>query len=620
MNQTNTTLKRRLSVLLFVLILISTASVGIGVGIYSYKHNLDLINSIVTSVQQETQDRAEAFFLILAGAEPSIDSEMSRGLPVISKDIGSLNKPVSSVTAEDLKPIADRNNVDGVYLINGSGVIFSTTYPEDQGFDLKSVGLESFLKNIMNSGNTSMDRAAVNALNGEVTKYAYYSQPGSDYIIETSVQLRKALVRTRSQNFTSFLMDDFLSRIQEENPFVLEVDLFSSNTLSQYSLIHEGRKMDPGIYSQVYDKGEVRIFSGNNLTVYTHFRPKEKEADYTGNLTSMVVYDTSMPGRVLFETAWHTLAILILVTIIAFLISGSLFDRLIVCRVQTIVNGLHRIGWGDYSVKIDDSGTDEFSLIADEINRMCELLLSREDELKRLTRDQEEIVRLRTAELRQVKDGFEQANLKLKMLTAITRDDIISQTTRLSELLALVGDKAGPDTADLIRESRSVVDTIRSQIEFTRVYDEIGSRPPVWHTIRETAELAIRDIPGIGLLFNLDLDDLLVLADPLLEKVFSTLIENTVRHGKGATSVRFSSEIVGNDLILVYEDDGVGIVSEKKSGIFIEGFEKNSGFGLFIAREILAVTHLAVRETGVPGMGVRFEILVKEGFWKRKNQ
>ncbi|HWQ63471.1 MAG TPA: HAMP domain-containing sensor histidine kinase [Methanospirillum sp.] len=620
MKQTDKTIRRKLSVLLFVLILISTASVGIGIGVYSYKQNLDLIDSIITSVQQETQDRTEAFFLILAGAEPSIDSDMSSGLPAISRDIGSLNKPVSLVTAEDLKPIADRNNVDDIYLINGSGVIFSTTYPEDQGFDLKTVGLESFLKNIMNSGNISMDRAAVNALNGEITKYAYYSQPGSDYIIETSVQLRKALDRTRSQNFTSFLMDDFLPRIQKENPFVLEIDLFSSNTLSQYSLIHEGKKMDPEIYRQVYDQGEVRILSGNNLTVYTHFRPKEKEADYTGNLTSMVVYDTSMPGRVLFETAWHTFVILFLVTIIAFLISGRLFDRLIVCRLQTIVNDLHRIGGGDYSVKIDDSGTDEFSRIASEINRMCKLLLSREEELKNLNRDQEEIVRIRTAELQQMKDAFEQANIKLKMLTTITRDDIISQTARLSELLVLAGEKAGPDFGDIINESQSVVDTIRNQIEFTQVYDAIGSRPPVWHSIKETVEQAICNIPGTGLMFNLDLGDILVLADPLLEKVLYTLIENTVRHGKWGTSVQFSFEITGSNLILVYEDDGVGIADEKKSGIFIEGFEKNSGFGLFIAREILAITHIAVRETGVYGKGVRFEIRVKEGFWKRNTQ
>ena len=78
--------------------------------------------------------------------------------------------------------------------------------------------------------------------------------------------------------------------------------------------------------------------------------------------------------------------------------------------------------------------------------------------------------------------------------------------------------------------------------------------------------------------------------------------------------------MMGSDLILVYEDDGVGISDDQKSGIFTEGFEKNSGFGLFIAREILAITHLAVREIGVPGKGVRFEIRVNEGFWKRNSK
>lgn len=618
MNRTNnSTLKRKISVLLFILILISTASVGLGVGIYSYQQNGALIENTIKSVQQETQDRTEAFFLILAGAEPSIDAEMSRGLPDISQEIMALDKPVTQITPEDLKPIAERNKVDDIYLINASCVIFTTTYPEDRGFDLKSVGLESFLQNLMNSGNVSMDRAAVNALNGEITKYAYYSRPGSNYLIETSVQLRKALARTRSDDFNSFLMDDFLPGIQQENPFVLEVDLFSSNTLSQYSLIHEGRKMDPEIYKQACEKGEVRIVSGTNLTIYTHFRPKEKEADYTGNLTSKVVYDVSMPGRVLFETAWHTLIILILVTLIAFLVSGRLFDRLILRRLRAITNGLQRIGEGNYSMRIDDSGDDEFSHIARELNRMSELILVREEELRRLNRDQEEIVEQRTVELQQVKDAFEQANIKLKMLTGITRNDILRQVSGLSGYLDLVlGEVRSGSAAGYIRECKSIAGIIQNQIQFTRVYEEIGTHPPVWQLVKETVQQAIRDLPGTGLSFSLDLDDIRVLADPLLEKVFYTFIENTRRHGKHATEVRVSCEQMGADLIIVYEDNGVGIDDDQKSGIFTEGFEKNSGFGLFIAREILAITHLGVREIGVSGKGVRFEIRVKEGFWK----
>jgi len=42
--------------------------------------------------------------------------------------------------------------------------------------------------------------------------------------------------------------------------------------------------------------------------------------------------------------------------------------------------------------------------------------------------------------------------------------------------------------------------------------------------------------------------------------------------------------------------------------IFDKGFGKNTGLGLFPAREILSITGITIRETGEPGKGVRFEI------------
>jgi len=42
------------------------------------------------------------------------------------------------------------------------------------------------------------------------------------------------------------------------------------------------------------------------------------------------------------------------------------------------------------------------------------------------------------------------------------------------------------------------------------------------------------------------------------------------------------------------------------------GFGKNTGFGLFLSREILALNGITIRETGVFGRGARFEIAVPE--------
>ena len=43
---------------------------------------------------------------------------------------------------------------------------------------------------------------------------------------------------------------------------------------------------------------------------------------------------------------------------------------------------------------------------------------------------------------------------------------------------------------------------------------------------------------------------------------------------------------------------------------------KHTGFGLFLSRTILGITGITIRETGEPGKGARFEILVPEGAYR----
>lgn len=69
-------------------------------------------------------------------------------------------------------------------------------------------------------------------------------------------------------------------------------------------------------------------------------------------------------------------------------------------------------------------------------------------------------------------------------------------------------------------------------------------------------------------------------------------------------------------MLIVYEDDGVGISAEDKQNLFKKGFGKNTGLGLFLIRKILAITSITITETGQPGKGVRFEVLVPPGAWR----
>src|SRR5208337_3836586 len=107
-----------------------------------------------------------------------------------------------------------------------------------------------------------------------------------------------------------------------------------------------------------------------------------------------------------------------------------------------------------------------------------------------------------------------------------------------------------------------------------------------------------------------------VYADRLLKNVFSNLLDNAVRHGKGATDIVVTYRLAGDGLDLIVEDNGPGIPDTDKEAIFEYGSEKHPGLGLFIDREILGATGISITETGVPGSGARFEIHIPSGAFR----
>jgi signal transduction histidine kinase len=111
-------------------------------------------------------------------------------------------------------------------------------------------------------------------------------------------------------------------------------------------------------------------------------------------------------------------------------------------------------------------------------------------------------------------------------------------------------------------------------------------------------------------------DGIEVYADQLLPKVFFNLLDNTLRHGEQVTRVHLSADWHGEDLVLSWEDNGVGVEAREKERIFERGVGKNTGFGLFLVREILAITGITIIEIGTPNEGARFQITVPKGSFR----
>lgn len=245
-----------------------------------------------------------------------------------------------------------------------------------------------------------------------------------------------------------------------------------------------------------------------------------------------------------------------------------------------------------------------------------------EDELRVLYADLEQRVADRTADLHRAEEGYRHANEKLNLLSSITRHDILNQLMVLKGFLALSEQMMSDNAAGgYIQKANSAAATIERHIVFTRLYQDIGVKSPHWQNVRQCAEKQVGDILPASVTFVADTEGIEIYADPLCEKVLYTLMDNSLRHGERVTEIRMSSRETGSgDLVLVYEDNGVGVRAGDKGRIFERGFGKNTGFGLFLAREILAITDITITETGTEGKGARFEMTVPKGAWRNSGE
>ncbi|MDD1657174.1 MAG: PAS domain S-box protein [Methanomicrobiales archaeon] len=217
---------------------------------------------------------------------------------------------------------------------------------------------------------------------------------------------------------------------------------------------------------------------------------------------------------------------------------------------------------------------------------------------------------------KQAEEALRQANRKLNLLASITRHDMMNRLTALGGYVELSRDMTSdPDLREIFRKEEVLLGTLSHQVRFAREYQEIGVKSPSWQRVQDHVERAAAGIiPGQVEVMG-DLDDLEVYADPLMEKIFHNLVENAIMHGQ-ATRIRFSFQETPEGLLLLCEDNGTGISADEKDLIFNRGYGRNTGLGLFLTREILAITGLSIRETGLEGYGARFEIHAPRGVYR----
>jgi len=216
-------------------------------------------------------------------------------------------------------------------------------------------------------------------------------------------------------------------------------------------------------------------------------------------------------------------------------------------------------------------------------------------------------------DVRQSENAIREVNRKLNLLNSITRHDVANQLAIVrgyTQMAALR--KPDPAVGDFLTKIDTAGNVIERQIEFMRMYQDLGVKAPSWFRIDDLvcsarpADLSVTCTCGATDIF----------ADPMIGRVFFNLFDNAVRHGKTVTQITVRCEKVSENLVITVEDNGVGVPLDEKQKIFEKGYGRHTGFGLFLVREILAITGSSIHETGCPGKGARFEITVPAGSYR----
>ena len=225
-----------------------------------------------------------------------------------------------------------------------------------------------------------------------------------------------------------------------------------------------------------------------------------------------------------------------------------------------------QLGSGQVRPSLEPSGVEEIDLVAAELARSADRLAGRLASERQFAQDASH----------QLRTPLTALTMRLEEIMLTSDDEGVVEEARVSleqvERLVTVVD-------DLLSTSR------RSQggtTEAVNLTDVVRQQEEEWaETFRTAGRVLVVDVPG----------DHRVLATPgALAQVIATLLENSLKYGDGATTVRSKPSGPKGAVALEVSDEGPGVADDVAPRIFERGTTTggSTGLGLALARDLVA--------------------------------
>ncbi|MFP4143125.1 MAG: PAS domain S-box protein [Thermoplasmata archaeon] len=219
-----------------------------------------------------------------------------------------------------------------------------------------------------------------------------------------------------------------------------------------------------------------------------------------------------------------------------------------------------------------------------------------------------------------VKEALKRVEMEQReeFLHSLLRHDVQNKTQIVKGYLELLEEDEdfSDDGRVYLQESKKAINASDDIIEKVRKLrrieqeDEIGELEidPVLDQILSEYK---SQLEKQGIDIEIEETGCIVKGGPLLEEMFSNLLENSILHSD-CDKIRIRGECEGNECVVTVEDDGKGIPDDVKEQIFERGFKEGedagSGLGMYLVKEI-AESYGGSVEVKDPELGgARFDI------------
>ncbi len=210
---------------------------------------------------------------------------------------------------------------------------------------------------------------------------------------------------------------------------------------------------------------------------------------------------------------------------------------------------------------------------------------------------------------------------KEEFLHSLLRHDVKNKAQIARGYLELLQKEDLPEkTKDYVEKMEKVCEEAVEIIEKVRKLRGIEKETEIGEVeLREVVENVIKEHKDQLTEANVELNcqdhGHKVRGGPLLEELFSNILENAIRHS-GCKKIRIHSHEQEGECIVTVEDDGCGIPKEDREKIFKKGYRKgeagNSGLGLYLVKKIAENYRGSVKVRDSELGGARLDVHLKK--------